>query len=512
MKIVSAAEMRAIDRATTAQPGVSSLTLMENAGLAVASAALRWRPGARHILVVCGKGNNGGDGLAAARHLLAAGKEVTLWLLGAAGMLSADARAMLARLPSPPVELQTEAALSREADHYHGCDLVVDAIFGTGFRPPPEGLHAAAIGTINRLHAFRLAVDVPSGADADACALPASACVQAHAVVTFTALKPLHVFALAAVPVTVAAIGTPEEAIQSSLHMQTIDREDVLPLLQSRPRAANKGTFGHVAIIGGSVGKTGAVIMAAMAALRVGAGLVTVACPRSLLSIVAGAHPELMTMPLHEDEQGAISVLALEQVRGLMEGKGVAALGPGLSRDGEAAQFARAFFDRGEGPLVLDADGLNAFAGHVQDLHGERRALVLTPHPGELARLTGATVAEIQSDRVAAARSLAQAQHAHVVLKGAQTVVAHPDGEIWINPTGNPGMATGGTGDILTGMIAGLIAQFPNDLPRCVRGAVYLHGQAGDLAAAEFGEMSMIATDLITYLPEAILALQRPGP
>jgi ADP-dependent NAD(P)H-hydrate dehydratase / NAD(P)H-hydrate epimerase len=241
-----------------------------------------------------------------------------------------------------------------------------------------------------------------------------------------------------------------------------------------------------------------------MAALRTGAGLATVAVPRSILPTVAGFLPELMTEPLAESDAGTISGLALEQVLSLAAGKTVLAIGPGASMHPETATFMRALVADTQTPTILDADGLNAFAGHVDQLNGKLHPLVLTPHPGELARLNGMSVPQIQADRIATARRFAQQCHAYVVLKGHRTVIAEPDGKVWINTTGNAGMATGGTGDILTGMISGLVAQFPADVPTCVLAAVHLHGMAGNLAVQELGEMPLVATDLLRFLPQAL--------
>ena len=501
MKIVTAAEMREIDRTTTEKYGVPSLLLMENAGAAVAADAIKHFPEAQRILIVCGKGNNGGDGLVAARKLQAAGKEVILLLLGDPSEVKGDAGEMLKQLPLKPITISREQDLEA-ALRGKTFDLLIDAVFGTGFRPPARGIAATALTRLDQLPVPRLAVDLPSGLDADSNVL-AGTCIRADRIATFTALKPVHRFALSRVPTTVHHIGTPDQAIQSSLNMQAITPADFRPLLQPRQADANKGSFGHVLVIGGSPGKSGAPAMTGMAALRAGAGLVTVAVPKGQLPLVAGFMPELMTFPITENDQGVLSILALEQIREMMSGKNAVALGPGLSRDGEAAQFARAFFDRSEGPLVVDADGLNAFIGHVEYLKGGRHHLVLTPHPAELSRLNGKTVEQIQADRVTAAREFAQQQNAYLVLKGAQTVVAEPDGKIWINNTGNPGMATGGTGDILTGIIAGLLGQFPEDVAPCVIAGVHLHGLAGDLARDELGEKPLVATDLLRFLPAA---------
>jgi ADP-dependent NAD(P)H-hydrate dehydratase / NAD(P)H-hydrate epimerase len=507
MKIVTAAEMREIDRVTAEKFGVPSLTLMENAGRAIAECVPMM---ANSVLIICGKGNNGGDGFVAAWHLREMGKEVRVVLLARPEEVKGDAAEMLKRLEPPPVTVTDEDGLEQAIRESPRADVVIDAIFGTGFKPPAQGIYAAAINAINALRLPTIAVDLPSGVDADAMQ-PSShsgAIVHAHEVVTFTALKPAHVFALDRIPTTLRQIGTPDEAVQSSLKLNVITRDDIAELVAKRKPQSNKGTYGHVLVVGGSDGKAGAPAMAGMAALRSGAGLCTVAAPRSIQPTVAAFMPELMTEPLSESLAGALSVLALDRFREIAKGKTVIAAGPGASMDPEAGQFMRAIFDRSEGPLVLDADGLNAFVGHVEQLEGNRRPLVMTPHPGELSRLNGMTIAEIQGDRMRAARNFAQQHHAYVVLKGHKTLVAEPDGDIWINTTGNPGMATGGTGDVLTGMIAGLIAQFPQQITKCVTAAVHLHGLAGDLAVQELGEMPLVATDIIRFLPRAIHHLQ----
>jgi ADP-dependent NAD(P)H-hydrate dehydratase / NAD(P)H-hydrate epimerase len=507
MKIVTAAEMREIDRATTEQYRVPALTLMENAGRTVAECVPAM---VTSVLVVCGKGNNGGDGFVAARHLHDTGKQVRVLLLGRPEEVKGDAAAMLKRLEQVPVCVTDQAGLERAIRESPRPDIVIDAIFGTGFKPPAQGLHAAAINAINNLTVPTIAIDLPSGIDADAIQATSEkdAFVHAHEIVTFTALKPAHVFVLEHVPTTLRQIGTPDEAVHSSLKLNVITRDDIAELFAKRKPESNKGTYGHVLVVGGSDGKAGAPAMAGMAALRTGAGLCTVAAPRSVQPTIAAFMPELMTEPLSESLAGGMSVLALDRFREIAKGKTVIAAGPGASMDPEAGQFMRAIFDRSEGPLVLDADGLNAFVGHVEQLEGKRRPLVMTPHPGELSRLTGTPIAQIQGDRIGAARNLAQPHHAYVVLKGHKTLVAEPDGNIWINTTGNPGMATGGTGDVLTGVIAGLLAQFPRQVTKCVTAAVHLHGLAGDFAVQELGEMPLVATDIIRFLPRAVQHLQ----
>jgi len=333
------------------------------------------------------------------------------------------------------------------------------------------------------------------------------AVARADAIVTFTAPRPAHVFgSLTNGPVVVAPIGSPEAAITSTLHLNLITLREIAPLIGPRPREANKGSFGHVLVIGGSLGKAGAAAMAGMSALRIGAGLSTVASPKSVLATVAGFHPELMTEPCDETEAGTISLRALEygHLDKLVKGKTVLAVGPGISRHPETSEFVRTIVEKYPVPTVLDADGLNAFEGEAAKLAGQLRPLVITPHPGEMSRLTGLSIPEVQKDRIGIARSFAGEHGIYVVLKGHRTLIAQPDGEIWVNTTGNPGMATGGTGDILTGMVAGMIAQNPSRILEAMISAVYLHGLAGDVACETTGEQSLVATDLIQALPGAL--------
>jgi hydroxyethylthiazole kinase-like uncharacterized protein yjeF len=583
MKIVTAAEMREIDRITTEKFGVPSLTLMENAGSAVAEFVLDEYPEAKCIGVICGKGNNGGDGFVAARKLHEAGRQVEVLLLADPAELKGDAAAMFKKLPAKAVVARNEDELKGGAAlRVYETDVIVDAIFGTGFKPPLGKLYAAAIRelwVIARNERPVVTVDLPSGTDADDSSMLARSQIRApaSAIVAFSAPKLRLVLdsSLTSGPIVVADIGSPQEAIASELGLQVITARDVAWTLMPRTSDAHKGSFGHVLIIGGSVGKAGAAAMAGMAALRTGAGLVTVAVPRSVLSTVAGFAPELMTEPLEETEAGAVSLRALESGRleALLKGKSLVAIGPGISRHPESAEFVRTLVKRcGELPVVLDADGLNAFEGHADEIDGEASVgLVLTPHPGEMARLAGLSVQEIQQDRIGIARKFAAKHHATVVLKGHRTLIAPADGNVWVNTTGNPGMATGGTGDVLTGIIAGMAAQAqvlgrvtsafvpvreqipqfrallrkteeglsqgvpyqPNEEERRileplrsktrekaqefeamrplhpVLAAVFLHGLAGDVARERMGEHSLIATDLLAALPEAFARARR---
>jgi ADP-dependent NAD(P)H-hydrate dehydratase / NAD(P)H-hydrate epimerase len=525
MKIVSAAEMREIDRATSERFGVPSITLMENAGSAVARFVLSDYPQAERVAVVCGKGNNGGDGFVVARKLVEAGRAVRVLLLCDPAELRADAAKMFQTMLgtvrplniAPLIAPDASALDSSEAAEIFSADVIVDAILGTGFRPAVSPLYAAVIGKMNAASAPIVAVDIPSGADADAMRSRTGATDQARAdaIVTFTAPRPAHVFAaLTSGPTVIAPIGSPPEAIASQLGLHLSTPPDFAPLLVPRARDANKGSYGHVLVIGGSLGKAGAAAMAGFAALRAGAGLSTVAAPKSVLATVASFHPEVMTEPLAETKQGTVSSRALGPgLDSLLESKTIIAIGPGISRNSETAEFVRAIVKRGDSSpvvnMVVDADALNAFAGLADQLNGRGRTVVITPHPGEMSRLTGLSIAEIQANRLEVARKFARAHELIVVLKGHRTLIAAPDGTVWVNPTGNPGMATGGTGDILTGMVAGLIAQHPQHALEATPLAVYLHGLAGDLASESVGENSLVATDLIRFLPKVFVQTRK---
>lgn len=507
MKIVSAAEMREIDRATNERFGVPSLTLMENAGSAVAEFGLAKYPWAGRFGVVCGKGNNGGDGFVVVRKLREAGKDVSLLLLCEATELSGDAAEMFKRLgPEPVVAANREELKSPPAQSALKVDVLIDAILGTGFRPPVSELYAEAIAVINASSGPVVAVDIPSGAEADAMGEQAGVVAKADAIVTFTAPRPAHVFApMAKGPTVCAAIGSPDESIVSSLNLHVATARDFAEMLAPRRADANKGNFGHVLVVGGSLGKAGAAAMAGFSVLRVGAGLSTVATPKSVASTVAAFHPEVMTEPLDETDAGTLSMRALEfgRMDETLKGKTVVAVGPGISRQAETVSFVRALVAKCAAPMVIDADGLNAFEGQTADLTGATRPIVITPHPGEMARLAGCSVQQVQQDRLKIARDFARTHRLIVVLKGHRTIVADASGSAWVNTTGNPGMATGGTGDILTGMVAGLIAQHPKRILTAAVMAVFLHGLAGDVACERVGEESLVATDLVRCLPEA---------
>ncbi len=511
MKIVTTAEMRAIDRATSERFGVPSLTLMENAGSAVADHVVAHYGAARRIVVVCGKGNNGGDGFVAARRLHQEGKAVQVVLLADPADLRDDAAVMFSKLPVTAIVVRSSEDLNSDRVRLSlPADLYLDAILGTGFKPPVSGLYADAIAFLNASQAPVVAVDIPSGADADAIGPQKETIARADSIMTFTAARPAHVFSsLTAGTTHIAEIGSPTEAIVSSLQLNVITARDFASVIGPRLAESNKGNYGHILVVGGSAGKAGSVAMAGMSALRAGAGLATVATPASVLPTVAGFHPEVMTEPLAETAEGTISARAGEKLGALTKGKSVLAIGPGISRFPETSELVRTLVSKSDVPVVLDADGLNAFEGLTNELSGKDRLLVITPHPGEMARLVGCSIANVQKDRLGVARQFAREHELIVVLKGNRTLVVQPNGEAWVNTTGNPGMSTGGTGDILTGMVAGMIAQSPKDALLAVVAAVHLHGLAGDVMRESLGEHSMVATDLLRGLPEAFGRAQR---
>jgi len=514
MHILSAAEMQTCDRATTERFGIPSLDLMRAAASAVAAFVQEQFPRAQRVTVLCGRGNNGGDGMIAASLLASAGLEVTTLLLGAPSGISGDVEVAWRKLTNPahghihtvnaPVDLvRHKGALE--------ADLIVDAVLGTGFIPPLKGLALATLEWLKASKAPIVAVDLPSGWTADeTSATVAGPVFPADAVITFTAPKPAHVFGQLTrhwdQPIVVAPIGSPEKAVVSELKLDWAG--SALTLTQApRPAAANKGNFGHVLVVGGSVGKSGAPAMAALAAMRAGAGLVTAAVPAPVLELVAAVAPELMTYPLLSTAEGQIAAdnLAPEQVTALIADKTVLAIGPGLGESPETVKFTIGLLSATEIPAVIDADALNMLATQPKLLAklAKGRMLVLTPHPGEMARLAGITVAEVQADRLGVARDFAQRYGVTVVLKGARTLIAHPDGRVAVNTTGNPGMAKGGSGDLLTGLIAGLLAQYPADAAQAVEAAVTLHGLAGDMAVREADEHTLLATDSLAQLSRA---------
>jgi hydroxyethylthiazole kinase-like uncharacterized protein yjeF len=551
MKALTAAEMREVDRLTIERLGIPGLQLMENAGRNVAdafraiTAAAELQP--RRICVLCGKGNNGGDGFVVARHLQTAATPVRVFLFAQPGELRGDAAANFQRwrelggeVTLVPDEKSWEGVWSEVA----GADVIVDAMFGTGFRGAASGAIGQAIQDINRLSnqataprpALILAVDTPSGLPSDA--QPAEGPVlRAHHTVTFTAPKVGQLVSsdsAAAGLLRVVNIGSPstlvEEVGQGTLRWAEPEEFAALPLV--RTTDGHKGLYGHILIVAGSLGKSGAAVMSGYAALRAGAGLVTIATPNVVLPLVAAAHPEVMTEPLASTNEGTISLVNVTErpaisgfaadlphasharevrFQRILEGKTVLAVGPGLGQHAETQEFIRNVVQQTELPLILDADGLNAFAGRADDLGDRKTAfLAITPHPGEMARLTGGSTEEVQEDRVKTAQDAAKRWNAHVILKGSHTVIAAPDGRVLLNATGNSGLAKGGSGDILTGILAALTGQFKtDDWLRVLTLGVYLHGAAADFAVSGTDPSGLLAGEVAAAVPQARRKLLR---
>jgi NAD(P)H-hydrate epimerase len=520
MLVLSAAEMQACDRVTSERFGVASIDLMRAAATSVAAFVREQFPRACHVTVLCGRGNNGGDGMMAARLLAREGLRVTVLFFGKENGLTGDAAIAWHELTNPircQVHMVGSAADLARLKEARDADLIVDALVGTGFKPPLKGLALAALKWVESSRAQILAVDLPSGWPADEISATARGRVfPADAVITFTSPKPAHV--LGALTrrwdqgVVVAPIGSPEEAIVSRLRLQWAGGATALTH-SPRAVAANKGKFGHVLVVGGTFGtaggKAGAPAMTALAALRAGAGLVTAAEPAPALAVVSAIAPELMTWPLEAGAEGQIagSNLEADKLAALTAGKTVLAMGPGLGQNPETVKFVTGLLSATEIPAVLDADALNILAAKPTLLarlaRKGKRTLVLTPHPGEMARLVGITVAKVQANRLETARSFARKMGVTLVLKGARTLIAHPDGRVAVNTTGNPAMAKGGSGDLLTGLVAGLVAQYPADPARAVEAAVYLHGLAADLAVRGGDEHTLLATDSLRHISQA---------
>jgi ADP-dependent NAD(P)H-hydrate dehydratase / NAD(P)H-hydrate epimerase len=521
MKILSAAEMQTCDRVTAEQFGIPSIELMRNASGAVAAFARGQFPRAKRITVLCGRGNNGGDGVMTARLLAEDGLEVTTILLGDPEGLQGDAAIAWTEWTAASAGstrvIRNPDELSNHADAL-AADLIIDALLGTGFQRPMRGLPLAALNWLqsslqsSKRNPKILAIDLPSGWDADSAESTQPGPVfPADAVVTFTAPKPAHVFGQLTGSLTqsivVAPIGSPEEAIVSSLNLSWTGSSKSIAD-RERPPDSNKGMYGHVLVVGGSRGKSGAPAMASLAALRTGAGLVTAAVVPSVLPLVAAIAPELMTQTLAITPSGEISPenLTAGNLKQRLHRITVLAIGPGLGTSPEAIEFALGLLRQSSLPAVVDADALNALATKPELIAeiAKNRTLVLTPHPGEMSRLAGLSTAEIQANRLPIAREFATRNQVTLVLKGWRTLVAHPDGTIAINTTGNPGMAKGGSGDLLTGMVAAMLAQHPGDPKRAVEAAVYLHGLAADITVHRPGiggdQHTLLSTDSLANL------------
>jgi NAD(P)H-hydrate epimerase len=557
MRILTSNEVRQAEQEAISRPEISTQVLMQRAGYAVAQFCIA-NFKFNSVCAVCGKGNNGGDGMIAVAALREFADEVFVLILAKdASALGADSAAVFNRLDLEPIWIKSESDFKRaEVKKALDADLILDAIVGTGFKPPLRGLAKRAVDAINDASGTVVAVDLPSGVDADR-NTPVqesgddTVFVFSHGMVTFIAPKPAHVFGqLGTVPIAVSEIGVQRALATNQTGLQVITGQEVGIAFPPRAQDAHKGQFGHVLVIAGSLGKAGAAGMVGMAALRSGAGLVTVACPKSIQETVSGFAPEMMTEGLPETSDGSIAEGAAEKVEALLAGKDILVMGPGLSRNPETESLVRRLVTQSKLPVVLDADGLNAFAGHYGDLKpptDQSCFRVLTPHPGEAARLAGMSTAEIEANRLGVARNMANATGSCVVLKGSRTIVAGASGETWINMSGNPALAKGGSGDVLSGIIGAALARriagrahgdnhrppetttrnpaafadrrvqefwqrkmerntaqmstFLKDVS--VAAAVHLHGMAADFARDLLQENTVLATDVLEALSDA---------
>jgi NAD(P)H-hydrate epimerase len=512
--VFTAEQMRRLDARAIGELGIPGATLMENAGRGAAEALLRAVPerGLRarglRVALVCGKGGNGGDGFVVARRLKLAGARPSVHLAFPPEAITGDAALKYREMRRAGIAARLVADAGALASTLAQSDVVVDALLGTGTRGAPGPPLTGLIDVINASGRPVVALDIPSGLPADGEA-PAGSVVHAWLTTTFAALKT----GLAIGPgvdvagrVDVVDIGVPAAELTRDVTTFTLERADVAPLFPPRPRDSHKGTYGHLLVVAGSVGKTGAAALCGRAAMRAGAGLVTVATSASAQPVVASLLLEAMSAPLPETEARTVAMKAHDTIAELAAARDAVALGPGLGLDDETRRLVRVLVREVERPMVIDADGLTALVGHLDDLRAAAGARYLTPHPGEMARLLGMSVADLQRDRLGRTRAFAMEHGVHVCLKGSRSLVASPDGRVLINPTGNPGMASGGTGDVLTGIVGALLAR---GLPaeRALGAAVYLHGLAGDVAAERMGQEALVASDVIEALGEAFRRL-----
>ena len=514
MRILNTEQMREADRRTIQDIGIASLVLMENAGRQVVAAIESLYPdlGERSVAIVCGKGNNGGDGFVVARTLQQRGVEVSVFVIGKVAEIKGDARVnldILGRIGQTVVEVADETAWELHGNEITAHDLIIDAMFGTGLSAPLTGFYETVVADLNEAGVPIVSIDMPSGMSADTSDLIGDA-IDATVTVTLGAPKlPLMLPPAESKSgeVVIADIGIPADVFDQleGPHIELLTREQMRSLIPARAVDAHKGDFGRVVVVAGSVGKAGAAVLCARGAMRAGAGLVTVASPRSCQPTIAAHAAEYMTEGLDETPDGTVHFAAAAAVLGI--DADVIVAGPGLGRGEGVTTFVRELLDKYDGPLVLDADALNAFADEPSLLVGrEGRDLIITPHPGEMARLVGCSVEDLQADRIGIATDFAKRHKLYVVLKGYRTLVVTPDEKVFVNPTGCAGMATGGTGDVLAGMLAAWLAQLLDAEAAC-RLAVYLHGSAGELADADHGEVSMTAGDLVDHIGDAILEL-----
>ena len=511
MYLVTASEMQQMDRQTIDSFGVPGRVLMENAGL-----------GATRVLsdqfddiinkkvgIIAGPGNNGGDGFVIARYLAQKGSDVSVYLFAESARVKGDAAAnlkLLFPLNVPVVEMPDEQSFLAHKTQMLHKEIWVDALLGTGLKSDVKGYFKKIIEFINDLNKPVFSVDIPSGLNSDTGQV-CGACIRAQATATFAFAKTGHILFPGSEHtgyLETIDIGIPDhiaKSIRPKQHLLTPER--IRMAFKPRSPDAHKGTTGHVLVVAGSVGKTGAAAMTAMSAMRAGAGLVTLAIPESLNPVLETHVLEAMTYPLPETENGMIGESSFNKIMDLLFGKKSLAIGPGLGETAETKKLVHRIIMESPVPTVIDADGLNNIAGNTELLKKSKAPLILTPHPGEMARLMGSTTSSVQKDRITCTREFAKKFNVHIVLKGVKTIIAHPKGDIFINPTGNPGMASGGMGDILTGIIAGLVAQgYPPET--AAHTGVYLHGAAADMLAEKIGPFGYLSTEVMNAIPGQI--------
>jgi len=518
MKVLTSKQMKEIDRVAIEEMGILGPTLMENAGLQIFQNIQKrfLELNKEKIVIVAGKGNNGGDGFVVARHIFNHGADPVVLLLASKNEVKGDAAVNLKIADEIGIkihEVRSPKDLNLQKGKILMATLLVDAIFGTGLTKPAEGLYVKVIELINKSKAYTIAVDIPSGLSSDTFQI-IGPCVKADLTVTLAAPKISHVFPPAEEYIgelEVADISIPSFLFdKDDLKLEFVEEKTVVPYFKKRQRDAHKGTYGHLFILSGSLGKTGAAVMAGKAALKMGAGLVTVGTPESCLPIVARSMDELMTEPLPETPEKTLSSEALDRVLILLNGKDALLIGPGISTHPSTAEFVLSLIPKIKIPAVIDADALNILASKPEIIKSLRKPAVLTPHPGEFARLLNISTKEVMEKKLELVPQFAAEYGVYLVLKSYRTLTAAPDGKVYVNPTGNPGMATAGSGDVLSGMIASMIIQEKN-LLEAILAAVYIHGLSGDLGVEKLGEKPLVAGDIIRYLPKSIKLLNRDG-
>jgi ADP-dependent NAD(P)H-hydrate dehydratase / NAD(P)H-hydrate epimerase len=511
MFLLTAAEMREMDRRTIEEFGLPGRILMENAGRGAFRVLVDFFPdiGSQKVAVMAGRGNNGGDGFVIARYLAQSGIPVTVYLLSENKLLQGDAAANFKLLRPLNIsvrecpDLKAFNRYKKEIAHHR---VIVDAILGTGLNSDVKGYFKTVIDFINSLNKDVLSVDIPSGLHTDT-GRPCDACIQANVTATFAFPKIGHIALPGAIycgKLHIIDIGIPPHIADGVCPRQhLLTHESIRSMIRTRPLDMHKGGTGHVLVVAGSTGKTGAAAMCALSALRSGAGLVTLGVPESLNPVIEPQALEVMTHPLPEITTGILSDESFDAIMELVSDKRCLAMGPGMGTTPETRRLVARLVKSCPIPLVIDADGLNNLAVNTDILKSKKTEIILTPHPGEMARLIGKSPKDVQADRIGCAREFALKYKVHLVLKGARTVIAHPDGHVHVNSTGNPGMASAGMGDVLTGMIAGVVSQ-GYEIPEAAHLAVYLHGAAADHLAESKGPWGYIASEVMAEIPGII--------